>query len=131
MNCIICNKELTGKKSKFCSRSCHNKYGNYQYQSYVSQQERGLKRKKDLVQLLGGSCSVCGYKKNYSALEFHHINPLEKDHNLDLRKLSNSTWDWCVNESKKCILLCSNCHKEHRHPRLQIIKEHESFALTN
>lgn len=26
----------------------------------------------------GGKCECCGYNKNLSALEFHHINPDEK-----------------------------------------------------
>ena len=120
MNCEICNKKLEGKQKKFCSRVCHNKYGNYNHQSYVKQQERALKRKKELVDIFGGCCSICGYKNNYSALEFHHLDPNTKDNNLDSRKLSNSTWSWCLNESKKCILLCSNCHREHHNPQLKI-----------
>lgn len=131
MNCIICNKELIGKQKKYCSRNCHNKLGNLNHQSYVKQQERARNRKKELIKLLGGECIKCGYKKNYAALDFHHTNPNEKDHNLDARKLSNSTWEWCLEESKKCILLCSNCHQETHHPHLQIIKELESLALTN
>lgn len=130
MNCVICNKKLEGKQQKYCSPTCHNKNGNHNYQSYVLQQQRALKRKKDLVQLLGGSCAICGYHKNYAALEFHHIDPKEKDHNLDSRKLSNSTWDWCLNEAKKCQLLCSNCHAEYHHPQFQITKELESIAYT-
>lgn len=68
----------------------------------------------------GGRCSRCGYSENYAALVFHHVNSNEKDHNLDARKLSNSTWDWCVEESNKCLLLCSNCHAEHHYPHLKI-----------
>lgn len=121
MSCVICNQKLTGKQTKFCSRVCHNKYGNYHQQSYVRQQERALQRKKDLVNLLGGCCSSCGYKKNYAALEFHHIDPNKKEFNIDSRKLSNSTWKNCLDESKKCILLCGNCHAEHHHPSLNIV----------
>lgn len=28
---------------------------------------------------LGGKCQECGYNKNIAALEFHHINPDEKE----------------------------------------------------
>ena len=129
MNCVICNKKLERKQTKYCSPECHQKNGNRNHQSYVKQQERALKRKKDLIQLLGGCCSVCGYNKNYAVLEFHHLAPNEKEHNLDARKLSNSTWNWCLEESKKCILFCSNCHREHHHPHLQITKEHLSSLL--
>lgn len=122
MNCIICNKLLTGKQTKFCSRECHNKYGNYSHQSYQSQQKRGLERKIKLVKLLGNECRLCGYSKNLAALQFHHSNPEEKDHNLDMRKLSNSTWEWCLEEAKKCELLCANCHSETHNPHLTFSK---------
>jgi hypothetical protein len=118
MNCIICNKLLTGKQKKFCSRTCHNQNGNYLHQSYQSQQKRGLERKIKLVKLLGGECHICGYCKNLAALQFHHTNPNQKDDNLDMRKLSNSTWKWCLGEANKCQLLCANCHSETHHPHL-------------
>ena len=49
----------------------------------------------------GGKC--------IKALEFHHIDPSKKDFTIsnDHFKLQDA-----INESKKCILICSNCHKE-------------------
>lgn len=120
MNCMTCNKELIGRQTKFCSRICKNENTNAKHQNYESQQKRGLNRKIELIKLFNGCCSRCGYKKNIAALEFHHTNPKEKDKGLDIRKLSNSTWDWCLKEAMKCILLCSNCHHEHHYPHLQI-----------
>lgn len=67
-----------------------------------------------MIKLLGGCCSKCGYNKNYTALEFHHIK--DKSFGLDSRKISNTSMDKLLNELKKCILLCSNCHKEHHYP---------------
>ena len=122
MNCKICNKQLTGKQRTFCSRKCHNKDGNTRYQNYQSQQKRGLDRKIKLINLLGGKCSTCGYLKNVSALHFHHLDPKEKEGRLDMRKLSNSTWEYCLSEAKKCQLLCANCHAEHHHPQLTFSK---------
>lgn len=131
MNCIVCNCQLRNKQRKFCSRKCHNKYGNYRHQSYLSQRKRGILRKIMLINKLGGKCSNCGYSKNIAALEFHHKNPLEKDSQLDMRKLSNSTLEWCEIEASKCQLLCSNCHAEHHHPHLFFKELLESPALTN
>jgi 5-methylcytosine-specific restriction endonuclease McrA len=64
----------------------------------------------------GGCCSICGYKKNYSALQFHHLNPEDKVFNLDGRKLSNTNWESIKKEWEKCQLLCSNCHAEIHNP---------------
>ena len=57
----------------------------------------------------GGKCIRCGYNKCIKALEFHHLDPTQKDFTIsnDRFKLQDA-----VAESKKCILICSNCHKE-------------------
>lgn len=114
--CLTCNKILNGKKTSFCSLQCKNKNSNKKNNSYAQQKERGIKRKIDLVKMKGGCCEICGYCKNYAALQFHHEDPTKKDAGLDSRKLSNSTWEWCVSEVQKCKLLCANCHLETHHP---------------
>lgn len=57
----------------------------------------------------GGKCIRCGYNKCLKALEFHHVDPSKKDFTIsnDHFKLLEA-----VKETKKCILICSNCHKE-------------------
>ena len=42
---------------------------------------RSLKRKLELVKSRGGE--LCGYDRNIAVLEFHHINPDEKEFQLD------------------------------------------------
>ena len=118
MKCSVCQSLLTGRQIKFCSIKCHNADGNNKYQIYQKQQAKGLKRKKELISLKGGKCESCGYNKNLAALSFHHVNPLLKEHNLDLRKLSNCRWEWCLIEAQKCKLLCCNCHAEHHNPQM-------------
>jgi 5-methylcytosine-specific restriction endonuclease McrA len=70
------------------------------------------KRKEKLINMLGGCCSKCGYKKSISALSFHHINPKTKS--FDLSKNGNILHDWdeVVKEAMKCVVLCLNCHCE-------------------
>ena len=87
---------------------------------YKNQKDRALSRKKELVKLMGGRCCMCGYNKNYSALEFHHINPQDKEFQLDSRHLSNTSMESIIKESEKCILVCSNCHKEIHHPSMDV-----------
>ena len=57
----------------------------------------------------GGKCVRCGYNKCLSALDFHHKDPTKKDFGIsdDNVKLKEA-----VKEVKKCILICSNCHRE-------------------
>ena len=119
-SCNICGKLLTGKKRKWCSRTCKNKNTNYKHQNYVSQQSRGLARKIELLKMFDSKCKKCGYCKNYSALSFHHIDPTTKKFGLDIRACSNHTWQSLLEESKKCDLLCLNCHAETHHPKLLV-----------
>lgn len=77
---------------------------------------RRLDRKRELLNLLGGCCSACGYDKNQAALNFHHINPETKSFNLSVRDLSSRTFEILLSEVKKCSILCSNCHAEHHYP---------------
>ncbi len=118
--CVNCQKGLRGRQTKFCCRKCKNIYNNLNYQSYLAQQKRGKDRKLELIKLKGGKCARCGYDKNFSALEFHHPAPNEKEFQLDLRSLSNRKWDVIINEAKECLLLCSNCHAELHHPECRL-----------
>jgi hypothetical protein len=65
--------------------------------------------KLKLIEYKGGKCELCGYSKCARALEFHHLNPDEKDFSISGRSLS---FDKLKSEVDKCILVCSNCHSE-------------------
>ncbi len=67
------------------------------------------KNKEILIKPFNGKCQKCGYNKCISALEFHHKNPKEKEMNIDCEKESIEK---LLEEIKKCILLCANCHRE-------------------
>lgn len=86
---------------------------------YENQRDRALSRKRELINLMGGKCSLCGYDKNYAALEFHHKDPKSKSFQLDSRHLSNTSMNDIIKETEKCILVCSNCHKEIHYPKFQ------------
>jgi transposase-like protein len=121
-NCVVCGKHLCGSQTKFCSKACCCRVGNEKHQTYSEQQKRGVKRKLELIALRGSKCEECGYSKNLAALQFHHLNPNEKESQMDMRKLSNSKWEWCLEELSKCRVLCSNCHAETHHPHLDLEK---------
>ena len=71
------------------------------------------KRTKDrMVQSMGGCCQICGYNKTHKALEFHHIDPNQKEMGFGETRANNVSWAKLITELRKCVLLCSNCHKE-------------------
>lgn len=75
-------------------------------------------RKLKAVELFGSKCSNCGYCKNLAALDFHHLDPQEKE--FVWRELQKRPWDQVVCELKKCTLLCKNCHAEEHNPGLEL-----------
>lgn len=62
-----------------------------------------------LVEYKGGECKYCGYNKSIKALEFHHLDPNEKDFTI-----SGKSWSFkrLKKEADKCILVCNRCHVE-------------------
>lgn len=73
--------------------------------------KRRKQNKARAIQMKGGSCILCGYNTCKAALEFHHVDETTKDFGLSLDKLSRS-WKRIEKELSKCVLVCSNCHKE-------------------
>ncbi len=57
----------------------------------------------------GGKCKKCGYDKCVGALDFHHINPRDKDFTISGNA---GKWENIKKELDKCELLCKNCHAE-------------------
>lgn len=74
----------------------------------VTEHRRRLKR--NLVARLGGKCIVCGYNRCVRSLQFHHLNPSEKEFTIsEWKKLGKRDLE---KEIKKCVLVCANCHGE-------------------
>lgn len=65
-----------------------------------------------MVEAMGGKCSICGYHKCVEALDFHHLDPNEKDFGFGKTRANPKRWSLIVEELRKCVLLCSNCHRE-------------------
>lgn len=81
----------------------------------VSSRQR---RKEDLVYIMGGKCQICGYDKCISALEFHHCEPALKEYQLSNGNCHSLESD--LQEARKCILLCSNCHREVEYENIKL-----------
>lgn len=125
--CVAC---YTICMAKYAERTC-SKHGltKYRYDSgpnskgrfrciqcstaYVSEQR--WKKKRVLVDRLGGKCVNCGYSKNLAALDFHHRDPSQKSFALSQVNMASSL-DKLIPEADKCDLLCATCHREVEYP---------------
>jgi hypothetical protein len=116
------------RKLNFCCKKCNGLFYRGKYKGEMSpswkggpekSNERERKRvrclrenlKQKAVDFLGGQCKKCGYSKCIAALDFHHIDPNDKDEKF-LKKCETS-WEVMKKSIENCILLCSNCHREH------------------
>lgn len=69
-----------------------------------------VRRLKDQAVIYkGGKCQVCGYNRFNGALDFHHIDDMTKSFTISGKSMS---FDRLRPELDKCILVCSNCHRE-------------------
>jgi hypothetical protein len=96
---VISGKEKPGSYCKAC----------------VKQQNYAAKNsiKKQALDYKGNKCQCCGYDKYEGALEFHHLDPKEKDFLISRYGRDATLNDKDLfTELDKCALLCSNCHRE-------------------
>jgi len=74
---------------------------------YIMRWKKNLK--KSLVEYKGSKCEICGYDRCIEALEFHHSDPSKKDFSISTKLFGIEKMK---KEVDKCLLLCSNCHRE-------------------
>lgn len=69
---------------------------------------RRLKRRLQLIELLGGKCTDCDTTEN---LEFNHIDRDSKLFELSGKSL-DTKWEVILEEANKCELVCKEHHLE-------------------
>lgn len=105
--CDILNRTKNCVKKYIVNYNSKRNYKNItKVQSVVQWRQR---TKLKLVNYKGGCCSKCGYNKCSDVLQFHHLDPKEKDFNIGGKSWS---FEKLKSEVDKCILLCANCHIE-------------------
>lgn len=69
--------------------------------------------KREIVNGIKRQCVVCGYDRCKKALDFHHVTDDKEDGIAAMVMSKEHTIDELMLELKKCVVLCSNCHREH------------------
>ncbi len=115
--CEICGKPFNvqayGTLRKYCYDCSPYENENCSHAQAISIKRKAIK--KALIMRKGGRCERCGYDRCMRALEFHHLDPTQKD--FGISKTITKSFSNLVKETDKCILLCANCHAE-EHQRL-------------
>lgn len=118
------DKNKIDGKSKYC-RSCKSIADkNYYNQPKIIKLSKDknkiwVEKRKDSIKYYkekcGGVCKKCNENRLH-ILDFHHIDPLIKDNNISYLVSSYGINNIRIEEEiTKCILLCSNCHRDFHH----------------
>lgn len=117
-------KKREDKKIKDKIWKINNKEKNAEYRRRTRGKIRGWfdEYKKTL------KCEYCGYNRCYEALDFHHKDLKEKEFNIG-HSFFKKGKEKILEEIKKCIVLCSNCHRELHFKEKQktILKKREDY----
>ena len=109
------NLDENGKRV-YPERTCpscgekHRHRGHYCYMCNFNKRAKATEER--VLDLVGNKCWICGYNKTKKNLCFHHIDSANKLTNLDIRSIQKMSWDKAIEEMKKCIFVCHNCHGE-------------------
>lgn len=83
--------------------------------------------KQRMIDAMGGKCQCCGYNRCAESLDFHHIDPAQKEISLGSIRANPKAWGHIVNELRKCILICRNCHGEIHYMGRQLPESYTRF----
>lgn len=101
--CKFCGETNPSKfygRQKTRCKDCHN----------IRQHVKWKRDRYKVIDEMGGKCCICDYDNSYAVLQLHHIEPEKKDDNYNVW---GKSYNFLKEESKKCVLFCSNCHLEY------------------
>ena len=103
---------------EFYCKECVHKTTTAGYHKNKTKWNETTKRNRDKVAKLiyeyksSIGCAKCN-ESRYYVLDFHHIDPNQKL--FQIGGGENGGWEKNKKEIDKCIILCSNCHREYHH----------------
>lgn len=85
------------------------------------------RRKSNLIKVFNSKCCICGFNSYQEALDFHHVNPEEKEFGITDSNSVTKSLEKQLIELRKCILVCSNCHRGIHAGYVKIPENYYSF----
>lgn len=96
----------------------------------MGKDSKGTWRKKArqcLAEAFGGKCTICGYDKTISALDYHHVDKNSKNKMLCKAMRNGHAWKKIVEEARKCTIVCCRCHREIHAGVTELPKKYAKF----
>ena len=105
--CYTCKTELTTENTYKKDNSRRTGACKSCFDAYMK--KRWIDRKLEVIAYFGGACCDCHQSFPRQVYDLHHLDPSEKDFIWNGMKVLGKERFWA--EVKKCVLLCSNCHR--------------------
>ncbi len=77
----------------------------------VKDLQRRYERRDQMITMRGRRCEHCKVRYPNWMYDFHHVDPALKTMELGLGSLGRR-WEVILEEFKKCVVLCPNCHRK-------------------
>ena len=114
--CSKCGRELplerfeTGRNQcRDCRNSRRNELRKANPEKHREEVNKRQQEQTEWLYSLKNQCLICGESESV-CLDFHHKDPSEKD--FTIGKHRNMSKDRLLKEIKKCVCVCSNCHRK-------------------
>ena len=90
-------------------------YARNHWHKYSEEKRKGdrvrMNNRQAFLDSLKSECVKCGETRPY-VIQFHHTDPSTKSFEIASGSKYHKSKDDVIMEAKKCVCLCSNCHKE-------------------
>ena len=70
-----------------------------------------MSARQEFLDTLKTPCAKCGESRVW-VIQFHHTDPTQKKFTIGDGAACHKSKEAVIQESKKCVCLCANCHKE-------------------
>ena len=113
--CVYCNKEfeIIPARGGMNRMACYDCIPQGLEKNERTKLERKIIRAIIDKEKIKRGCDICGYNKCPAALEWHHEGNDKEFNPGDIIKAGTSkSLEIYRKETQKCILVCSNCHRE-------------------
>jgi len=104
------NKEAINARNKKYREENKGKVAEGKKKQYQHYRVQWIEYLGSLVEL---KCRDCGYDKTFVALDFHHVkDKVFHITSMMMKALTEKNKQLMKEEVEKCVVLCSNCHRE-------------------
>jgi transcription elongation factor Elf1 len=117
-------KDKKNNKRQARCKMCYRSHRNEWYQEHKESELKTIKARtkryrKEVKQWIENykkshPCAHCGEARP-PVLQFHHLNPKEKDINIAMAARHGWSMVRLEKEIAKCVVLCANCHMIEHH----------------